>query len=80
MIDLCYQCKLCYNHCPYHPPHEWEIDFPKLMTRAKLVQAQGGGHPARRAHRGQQDLMGKVSCLTASLTNAAPSRTARCAC
>ena len=36
VIDLCYQCKLCYNHCPYHPPHEWAIDFPKLMTRAKL--------------------------------------------
>lgn len=71
VIDLCYQCKLCYNHCPYHPPHEWEIDFPKLMTRAKLVQAQEEGIPLAERMGARQDLMGKVSCRTASLTNAA---------
>ncbi len=71
VVDLCYQCKLCYNHCPYHPPHEWEIDFPKLMTRAKLVYAQEEGIPLSERIGAQQDLMGKVSCRTASLTNAA---------
>ncbi len=71
VIDLCYQCKLCYNHCPYHPPHEWEIDFPKLMTRAKLVQAKEEGIPFAERMGSQQDLMGKVSCKSASLTNAA---------
>jgi Fe-S oxidoreductase len=71
VIDLCYQCKLCYNHCPYHPPHEWALDFPKLMTRAKLVQGQEEGIPLSERIGSQQDLMGKVSCRTASLTNAA---------
>jgi glycerol-3-phosphate dehydrogenase subunit C len=71
VVDLCYQCKLCYNHCPYHPPHEWEVDFPKLMTRAKLVQAQEEGIPLSERIGAQQDLMGKTSCRTASLTNAA---------
>jgi Fe-S oxidoreductase len=71
VIDLCYQCKLCYNHCPYHPPHEWELDFPKLMTRAKLVQGREDGIPFAEKIGAQQDLMGKVSCRTASLTNAA---------
>ena len=71
VIDLCYQCKLCYNHCPYHPPHEWAIDFPKLMTRAKLVQAREEGIPLPEKLGSQQDLMGKTSCLTSSLTNAA---------
>jgi Fe-S oxidoreductase len=71
VIDLCYQCKLCYNHCPYHPPHEWEIDFPKLMTRAKLVQAREEGIPLNERIGSQQDFMGKMSCRTASLTNAA---------
>ena len=71
VVDLCYQCKLCYNHCPYHPPHEWEIDFPKLMTRAKLVYAQEEGIPLSERIGAQQDLMGKVSCRSASLTNAA---------
>jgi len=71
VIDLCFQCKLCYNHCPYHPPHEWEVDFPKLMTRAKLVQAKEEGIPLSERLGSQQDLMGKASCRSASLTNAA---------
>jgi Fe-S oxidoreductase len=71
VIDLCYQCKLCYNHCPYHPPHEWAIDFPKLMTRAKLVQSQEEGIPLAERVGSQQDIMGKMSCRNASLTNAA---------
>ncbi|HIF97668.1 MAG TPA: hypothetical protein EYQ54_11690 [Myxococcales bacterium] len=71
VVDLCYQCKLCYNHCPYHPPHEWALDFPKLMTRAKLVQAKEDGLPWADRIGAQQDRMGKVSCRTAPLTNAA---------
>ncbi|MEZ4333711.1 MAG: heterodisulfide reductase-related iron-sulfur binding cluster [Myxococcota bacterium] len=71
VIDLCYQCKLCYNHCPYHPPHEWAIDFPKLMTRAKLVQGREEGIPLGERLGSRQDLLGQVSCRTASLTNAA---------
>ncbi len=71
VVDLCYQCKLCYNHCPYHSPHEWAIDFPKLMTRAKLVYAREEGIPLSERIGAKQDLMGKLSCKAASLTNAA---------
>lgn len=71
VIDLCYQCKLCYNHCPYHPPHEWELDFPKLMNRAKIVQAREEGIPLAERVGMRQDAMGRVSCLTSSMTNAA---------
>jgi Fe-S oxidoreductase len=71
VVDLCYQCKLCYNNCPYHPPHEWEIDFPKLMSRAKLVQAREEGLPLAERVGARQDLMGKLGCRTASVTNAA---------
>jgi len=70
VIDLCYQCKLCYNHCPYHPPHEWEIDFPKLMSRAKLVQAREDGIPLPERMGQRQDLLGKLACWAAPLTNA----------
>lgn len=43
MVDLCWQCKLCFNHCPYTPPHEWNIDFPRLMLRAKAARAKHEG-------------------------------------
>jgi glycerol-3-phosphate dehydrogenase subunit C len=41
------------------------------MTRAKLVQAREEGIPLSERIGSQQDLMGKMSCRTASLTNRA---------
>ena len=50
VVDHCYLCDLCYQtKCPYIPPHEWNIDFPHLMLRAKAVRFQegeGGGYRA----------------------------------
>ena len=43
VVDLCYQCKLCYNHCPYTPPHRWQVDFPRLMLRARSAEAKQKG-------------------------------------
>jgi len=43
VVDHCYLCDLCYmTKCPYTPPHEWNIDFPHLMLRAKSVRFQQG--------------------------------------
>lgn len=69
VIDLCYQCQLCYNHCPYHPPHEWKIDFPKLMGRAKIIQAQEEGISLAERVGMRQDLLGRIGCLTSAMTN-----------
>jgi len=43
VVDHCYLCDMCYmTKCPYVPPHEWNVDFPHLMLRAKAVKhAQG---------------------------------------
>ncbi|MGB1111284.1 MAG: heterodisulfide reductase-related iron-sulfur binding cluster, partial [Gammaproteobacteria bacterium] len=39
VVDHCYLCDLCYmTKCPYVPPHEWNLDFPHLMLRAKAVR------------------------------------------
>jgi len=43
VVDQCYLCDLCYQtKCPYVPPHEWNVDFPHLMLRAKAVQFRRG--------------------------------------
>jgi len=43
VVDECYLCDLCYQvKCPYVPPHEWNVDFPHLMLRAKAVQFKKG--------------------------------------
>jgi Fe-S oxidoreductase len=49
VVDHCYLCDLCYQtKCPYVPPHEWNLDFPHLMLRAKAQQFRAEGAPASR--------------------------------
>ena len=43
VVDHCYLCDLCYlTKCPYVPPHEWNVDFPHLMLRAKAIGYKKG--------------------------------------
>jgi Fe-S oxidoreductase len=43
VVDQCYLCDLCYmTKCPYVPPHEWNLDFPHLMLRAKAIKFKKG--------------------------------------
>ena len=44
VVDQCYLCDLCFmTKCPYVPPHEWNVDFPHLMLRAKAVKFREEG-------------------------------------
>ncbi len=48
VVDQCYLCDLCYmTKCPYVPPHEWNVDFPHLMLRAKAVKFRDEGARTR---------------------------------
>ncbi len=43
VVDQCYLCDLCYmTKCPYTPPHEWNLDFPHTMLRAKAIKFRKG--------------------------------------
>jgi Fe-S oxidoreductase len=46
VVDHCYLCDMCYmSKCPYVPPHEWNVDFPHLMLRAKAKRFRDQGAP-----------------------------------
>jgi Fe-S oxidoreductase len=48
VVDHCYLCDMCYmSKCPYVPPHEWNIDFPHLMLRAKAARFKKDGASVR---------------------------------
>lgn len=48
VVEHCYLCDLCYmTKCPYVPPHEWNVDFPHLMLRAKAQNFKKGNVVAR---------------------------------
>jgi len=43
VVEHCYLCDMCYmTKCPYVPPHEWAVDFPHLMLRAKVKRFDDG--------------------------------------
>lgn len=68
VVDQCYLCDLCYlTKCPYVPPHEWNVDFPHLMLRAKAVKYRDGDTKFRDNIITSTDLVGKLA--TAPLVN-----------
>ena len=62
VVDHCYLCDLCYmTKCPYVPPHEWNLDFPHLMLRAKAVKYQKGETKTRDRILSSTDMVGKLA-------------------
>jgi len=65
----CYYCKLCYNHCPYTPPHDYQIDFPRLMAAWKKLRIAEQGARWQDRLFIHTDLLGSLGSLTAPLSN-----------
>jgi Fe-S oxidoreductase len=64
VVDQCYLCDLCYQtKCPYIPPHEWNIDFPHLMLRAKAVGFRNDGAKASARLISNTRLVGKLASI-----------------
>ena len=62
VVDQCYLCDLCYmTKCPYVPPHEWNVDFPHLMLRAKAVKFKEGAVSVRDKLLTATDAVGKLA-------------------
>jgi Fe-S oxidoreductase len=64
VVDQCYLCDLCYQtKCPYVPPHEWNVDFPHLMLRAKAIQFEKGERKLSHKLLSNTKMQGKVGSL-----------------
>jgi len=61
VVEHCYLCDLCYlTKCPYVPPHEWQVDFPHLMLRAKAIDFKKNGSSFRNKLLSNTDTVGKT--------------------
>ena len=59
VVEHCFLCDLCYmTKCPYVPPHDWTLDFPHLMLRAKAVHFRTKGAGLRDRTLTDTDAMG----------------------
>lgn len=64
VVDQCYLCDLCYQtKCPYVPPHEWNVDFPHLMLRAKAIQFRKGERKLSHKLLSNTRIQGKLGSL-----------------
>ena len=62
VVDHCYLCDMCYmSKCPYVPPHEWNVDFPHLMLRAKAARFKKDGASRRDRILSSTDAVGKFA-------------------
>jgi Fe-S oxidoreductase len=74
VVDHCYLCDMCYmSKCPYVPPHEWNVDFPHLMLRAKAQRFSQEGASLRDRMLSNTDLVGSFAGIpvVAQTVNAA---------
>ena len=69
LVDECFQCGLCFNLCPYHPPHRFNLDFPRLMTRARAVRVKAKGIRLRDRIFSSIDMIGPISSFFAPIVN-----------
>jgi Fe-S oxidoreductase len=71
VVDLCFQCKLCYLNCPYTPDqnHPFDVDFPRLMLREKMVRARSEGVTRQDRFLGNPDFTGALGGLFTPLSN-----------
>ena len=64
VVEQCYLCDLCYmTKCPYVPPHEWNVDFPHLMLRAKAQRHRQQGASMRDRLLTSTDAVGKLATI-----------------
>ena len=70
VVDACTLCDMCFmTKCPYVPPHEFDLDFPHLMLRAKAAERASGGAKWTESQLRKTDRNGKLGTAMASLAN-----------
>ncbi len=70
VIDACTLCDMCFmTKCPYVPPHEFDLDFPHLMLRARAAEARDKGVPFAEKQLTKTDRNGKLAAPVAPIAN-----------
>ncbi|MFC1673213.1 (Fe-S)-binding protein [Pseudomonadota bacterium] len=75
VVDACTLCDLCFmTKCPYVPPHEWDLDFPHLMLRARAIQFKKGQTNKKQDKLTELDKNGPLGVKLSGLANWASKR------
>jgi glycerol-3-phosphate dehydrogenase subunit C len=70
VIDACTLCDMCYmTKCPYVPPHEFNLDFPHLMLRARAIEHRKGETKFADTQLAETDRNGKLASVVSGVAN-----------
>jgi glycerol-3-phosphate dehydrogenase subunit C len=70
VLEACTFCDMCYmTKCPYVPPHEFNLDFPHLMLRAKAADRKHGHKNFTQNQLAKMDRNGKLAGPIAPVAN-----------
>lgn len=74
VVDACTLCDMCFmTKCPYVPPHEFDVDFPHLMLRYRIVENKKGEVTFAERELTKTDRNGELAKFVAPLANWATS-------
>ena len=75
VTDACTLCDMCFmTKCPYVPPHEFNLDFPHLMLRARAIEHRKGETSFPDKQLAETDRNGKLASLVSGPANWAARR------
>jgi len=70
VIDACTLCDMCFMvSCPYVPPHEFNLDFPHLMLRARAAEIRQGKTGGLEKELTKTDRNGKLASIAPGIAN-----------
>ncbi|MBI1238074.1 MAG: glycerol-3-phosphate dehydrogenase [Alphaproteobacteria bacterium] len=71
VIEACTLCDMCFlTKCPYVPPHEFDLDFPHLMLRARMAEVKAGkGENVTARQLAEMDRNGRLAAAVAPIAN-----------
>jgi len=70
VTEACTLCDMCFmTKCPYVPPHPWQVDFPHLLLRHRMVEARDNGANFTARQLAQMDRNGTLMRPVAPMAN-----------
>jgi glycerol-3-phosphate dehydrogenase subunit C len=70
VVDACTLCDMCFmTKCPYVPPHKFNLDFPHLMLRYRMVEFRKRKVPASARILAKTDCSSRIANAVAPLAN-----------
>ncbi len=70
VVEACTLCDMCFMvKCPYVPPHDFDLDFPHLMLRARAIEHKKGETGFADKELAKTDRNGKLATKASGLAN-----------